>query len=69
MNWSFLKIFLIYTFQDPTLAEKWNNLAKNNKRKRKLNSDELMEFAFSKSDVGAIQYQTVLLKVKNWKVL
>ena len=40
-----LKLFLVCTFKDPKLAEKWTILA----GEKKLNSVESMEFVFSKS--------------------
>ena len=47
MKMTFLDLFLICTFKDPKLAEKWTNLAEN--PKKKVNSAEFMEFAFSSS--------------------
>ena len=43
----FLKIFLIFTFKDANLADKFTNLAK--KTYENLNSVEFMESVFSKS--------------------
>ena len=47
MKMTFMKSFLICTFKDPKFAEKWSNLAEN--QKKKFNSVEFMEFVFSKS--------------------
>ena len=47
MKMTFLKLFLICTFKDPKLVEKWTNFTEN--PKKKLNSAEFMEFVISKS--------------------
>ena len=47
MKMTFLKLFLICTFKDPNLADKFIDLAEN--LKKKLNSTQFMEFVFSKS--------------------
>ena len=48
MKITFLKLFLICTFKDPNLAEKFKKKMAENLFK-KLNSTEFMEFVFSKS--------------------
>ena len=45
MKMTFLKLFLICTFKDPNLAEKFTNLAENLKKSLTL----FMEFVYSKS--------------------
>ena len=51
MKMTVLELFLICTFKDPKLAEKWTNLAEN--PIKKLNSAEFMEFVFTKSALWA----------------
>ena len=46
-----LKIFLIFTFKDPNLAESLTNFADE---KKKINSAEFMEFAFKEKTQGII---------------
>ena len=53
MKMTFLELFLIFTFKNSKLAEKWTNLEKEKKQKKKLNYAEFVEFVFSKS-VGRV---------------
>ena len=49
---TFLELFLICTFKDPKLAEKWTNLAEN--PIKKLNSAKFMDFIFPSLGGGSL---------------
>ena len=50
MKITFLKLFQICMFKNPNLADIFTNFAE--KREKKLNSAEFMEFVFFKSGTG-----------------
>ena len=66
MKMTILELFLVCSFKDPKLAEKWTNLEEN--PDKKINSTEFIKFVFSKSvtpsPIGSKPYLTELTRRK-----